>query len=111
MCSGGLSVVAEALVEALDPVGVRGTFGRELSDREAAQRYVEYLQTQTNYLSRRKLEREFNQHFSTVSFCLDLYLRHYPRRAAKWAHFGVQVLPGLEFLLETFSTRGVLLTK
>ncbi len=88
--------------------GIRNKYQTGLSARETARRNHEYLTTETNYLSKKQLARQFRRYFDEVVFCERLYLKYAARGRASNALS--TSIPWLPSIYSTFGAR-VLFTR
>lgn len=60
-------------------VGIRNEFQTKMSAREACEANHTYLNSHTNYLTKRELRRQFGQLYTDVRFVEDAFLKNSPR--------------------------------
>jgi SAM-dependent methyltransferase len=92
-------------------LGVRAKLQVGLSAAAVAKQNREYLEARTNYLSRSELRKQFGARFSTVTFCLRSYFKHYPARKVKRLYLLMQLIPFSFRVVETLSERVVFLER
>jgi SAM-dependent methyltransferase len=83
--------------------GIRNQFQRKLNARQATEDSLRYLDTRTNYMSKRQLRWHFRQHFTDVRFVERAFLKTSERgrklyKLSKW-------LPFLPSLYSMFGSR------
>lgn len=86
-------------------LGIRNRFQGGKSATETATDNQQYLNTCTNYLSKRQLSQEFGTYFNEVVFCEICFLKNTSRGKKLYPMF--KVLPFLTLLYSTFRTRVV----
>jgi SAM-dependent methyltransferase len=60
-------------------VGIRNEFQTKLSAHEACEANYKYLNSHTNYLTKRELREQFGRYYTDVRFVEDAFLRNSPR--------------------------------
>jgi SAM-dependent methyltransferase len=61
-------------------LGVRNEYSYTLSAKETSTLFYNYLKTETNYLTKKTLAKQFRMHFENVIFCENLSIKHSARR-------------------------------
>jgi SAM-dependent methyltransferase len=90
-------------------LGIRNEYQKELSARETARRNHEYLANQTNYLSKKEIKNQFQNHFGSVVFCERQLLKH-TRSRSRYLYSLSRGVPFLPLLYSTFLSRAVLIS-
>ncbi len=88
--------------------GIRNEFQAGLSAKETGKRNYDYLKTQTNYLSKKQITKQFKEHFNDIVYCEDLLLKYLKR--GRYIYALSKIFPFIPSLYSSFRTR-VLLTK
>jgi len=86
--------------------GIRNKKQRNLSARETAKNNFEYLSENTNYLSKKEINKYFKQYFYKVDFCEDAFLKN--TRRGKYIYAISKLLPILPFIYSALRMRVLL---
>lgn len=85
-------------------LGVRNEFSYDLGAKETANMFYEYLRTETNYLTRKQLKKQFRVRFQDVRFCEGLSVKHSARRG-KYLYAVTKYFPFMHNIYSAVRTR------
>jgi SAM-dependent methyltransferase len=89
-------------------IGIRKKEQKGLSPHDVAKENKEFLEKNTNYLSKEKLTKEFLNYFSNVNFCESSFLKYAPR--GKYMYSASRGMPIITSIYSTFRTRVLLVS-
>lgn len=87
-------------------LGIRNEWQNYKTRKDLTERYFNYLNGNTNYLSRRDLNAQFRSHFRKVTFCENKFLKFSQR--GKFIFPVIKVLPFIPVAYSTFRSRVIL---